>query len=125
MKSKHIISLLIIVSFGTLLLSCQSDLKFNSEIWKNNGGENITLDTRTKMVNDLIDSEILLSKNEIEIEGLIGKPEKLYNKNENLKDYYPVQEKYGWKIDPKEMTFLEISYNEQGMSNTVKLITTK
>ena len=122
MKRKHIIIILIIVIFGTFLLFCQSDIKFNSETWKNNGGESITLDTRTKMVNDLIKSEILLNKNEIEIKKLIGKAEKLYNKNDYLKKCYPVYEKYELGIDPKEMIFLEISYNKQGISNTVKLI---
>ena len=122
MKRKHIIIILIIVIFGTFLLFCQSDIKFNSETWKNNGGESITLDTRTKMVNDLIKSEILLNKNEIEIKKLIGKAEKLHNKNDYLKKCYPVYEKYELGIDPKEMIFLEISYNKQGISNTVKLI---
>jgi hypothetical protein len=39
--------------------------------------------------------------------------------------YYPVQEKYGWNIDPKDMTFLEIIFDKEGMSKSVKLIKTK
>jgi len=36
------------------------------------------------MVNDLIESKILLNKNEPEIKNLIEKPEKLHNRNEKL-----------------------------------------
>lgn len=126
MRIKHSIGILIIVYIGTFFLSCQSELKFDSEKWKNGGGENITMDTRTNMVKDLIESGILLNKNETEIAELIDKPEKLHNRKELRNKYYPVTEKYEWgDIDPKELIYLEIHFNDQGLSNNVKLITTK
>ena len=77
------------------------------------------------MVNDLIESEILLNKNKNEIEKIIGKPSKLKNNNDTLKKIYPVQEIYGLNIDPIEMKFIEIIFNKKGKSKSVKLITTK
>jgi len=109
-----------------LMISCQSDMQFDSQKWKNGGGEDITLDIRANMVNDLIKSEILIGKTDSEIVGLLGNSEKLHNRDESNVKYYPVQEKYGWgDIDPKEMTFLEIHFTNQGISDSLKLIITK
>ena len=124
-KSKHRLGIIIVIYLGILLLSCQNELKFESAKWKNGGGENITLNIRKNMVNDLIESRILLNRNEDEISKLIGFPEKLTNRNTDYKQYYPVQEKYGWNIDPEEMTFLEIVFDKEGMSESIKLIGTK
>ncbi len=104
-----------------MFLSCNQDTKFDSEEWKNAGGENIVLPTRVNMVNDLIENEILLDKNETELIELIGLPSKLnVRKAETLK-YFPVQEEYGRDIDPEEMTFLKIRFNEKGKSISVEL----
>ena len=103
----------------------QKDLKFNSKNWKDGGGENITENIRNRMVNNLIEMKILLNKNETKIEELIGTPEKLNNNSTSKIKHYPVQEKYGCNIDPEEMIFLEIHYNNKGQSNSVKLISTK
>ena len=116
-----------IISIWTFfaLISCSKDLKFDSGKWKNAGGENITLDIRTNMVSDLIKSKILLNKNESDIIELIGNPSRLNTKeSENIK-YFAVQEKYGMDIDPDEMTFLEIKFNEKGQSKSVELYSTK
>lgn len=127
MNIRHWIFLL----FGLLIMSlsqhsCQSELKFDSEKWKKGGGENITLDIRTRMVDDLIESGTLQNKNITEIEELIDRPEKLHRNNDSSLKHYPVHEKYEWgDIDPKELTFLEIRFNDNGLSNFVKLITTK
>ena len=125
LKFKHRIGIIIIVFLGIILISCHHELKFDSEKWKKGGGENITLETRTKMVNDLIESRILINKLESEIAELIGNPEKLHNRKNSYTKYYPVQEKYELDIDPKEMVFLENNYNNQGISETVKLIKVK
>ena len=124
-KIKHRIGIIIIVCLGIFLTSCHRESKFDSEKWKEGGGENITLNKRANMVDDLIKSGILIKKSELEIAELIGNPEKLHNENNVYKKHYPVQEKYGWDIDPEEMIFLELSYNEQGLSESVKLIRTK
>ena len=119
------IKLLLTASSIVLSISCQDNLKFDSKLWKQNGNENITLNLRMKMVNDLIESEILLNKNKKEIEKIIGKPSKLENSNDTLKKFYPVQEIYGLNIDPIEMKFIEITFNKGGKSKSVKLISTK
>jgi len=55
-----------------IFLSCNQSTKFDCVEWKNAKGEGIVLDTRLNMVKDLIESEILLFKNEAEIVELIG-----------------------------------------------------
>lgn len=108
-----------------VFLSCSKGLKFDSEKWKKAGGENIVLDMRANMVSDLIESEILLNKSEAEIIELIDSPSSLNNReSENIK-YFPVQEKYGRDIDPEEMIFLEIKFNENGESKSVELFSAK
>jgi len=106
-------------------LSCNSDVDFNSEVWKKSGGENITLDTRIKMVNNLIESGILLKKSEVKIIDLIGKPSKI---NETISDsikYFEVQEFYGWNIDPVKLTFLKITFDKNKKSKKVEKFETK
>lgn len=124
-KKKQRLGIIIIVYLGTLLLSCQSDVKFESAKWKNSGGESITLDLRKNMVNDLIESGILINKSETEISELIANPERLANSDTAYKRFYPVQEIYGWNIDPEEMTYLEIKFDKQGISKSIKFISTK
>lgn len=115
------ISILIFFAF----FSCSKNLKFDSEKWKNAGGENIVFDMRANMVADLIESGILLNKSELEIIELIDSPSRLNNReSENIK-YFPVQERYGSDIDPEEMIFLEIKFNENGESNSIELFSTK
>jgi len=115
------ISILIFFAF----FSCSKNLKFDSEKWKNAGGENIVFDMRANMVADLIESGILLNKSELEIIELIDSPSRLNKReSENIK-CFPVQERYGSDIDPEEMIFLEIKFNENGESNSIELFSTK
>ncbi|MFD2099494.1 hypothetical protein [Flagellimonas iocasae] len=100
-------------------------MKFDSSRWKAAGGENITLDIRAKMVDDLIESEVLLNKDKSQLIDLIGSSEKLNTVEYDSILYFPVQEKYGLDIDPKEMTFLKITMNNKGESVSVVLHSTK
>ena len=106
-------------------MSCQHDAKFDSKRWKESGSESITLDARANMVNNLMDSRILINKSELEIAELIGNPEKLNITKKGNYKYYPIQEKYGLDIDPEEMSFLEIHFSKKGLSDFVKLFMTK
>jgi len=106
------------------LCSCNQNIKFDSEKWKNADGENITLDTRLNMTNDLIESKILINKSEIEIIELLGSPTRLSKDNIKSIKYFAVQEIYGWDIDPEEMTFIKIVFNNEGRSSFVELCST-
>ena len=113
--------LLVICLLAVFIQSCKSDTRFESNKWKKGGGENISLDIRYNMVNDLINSKVLLNKNDIEIMELIGESEMRQNSNDTNKKYYLVQKKHSWNIDPDEMIYLEITFSKQGLSNYVGL----
>lgn len=108
------------------LFSCSNqDIKFDSGKWKNAGGENITLDTRLSMTNDLIESKVLINKSESEIIELINTPSRLKGKEVDTIKFLAVQEIYGWDIDPNEMTFLKIAFNKKGKSTSIEMYSTK
>lgn len=108
-----------------IFLSCNQNTRFDSVKWKNAGGESIVLDKRLNMVNDLIESEVLLYKNEIEIIELLGSPSRLNGQGQESIKLFPVQEIYGLDIDPKEMFFLKIKFDENGESILVEKFSTK
>jgi len=83
------------------------------------------LDTRLNMTNDLIESEILINKNEIEIIELLDSSTRLHGKEVENTKYFAVQEVYGWDIDPKKMTFIKIVFNDNGKSSSAELYSTK
>ena len=105
--------------------SCNKNTHFSSEIWKKSGGENLTLDTRNRMVKDLIESQILLGKTEQNIINLIGAPSKVNRPEADSIKYYQVQEIYSWNIDPDELLFLKITFNECQISKKVEKFITK
>lgn len=107
------------------IYSCNQDVKFDSEKWKNAGGENIMLDTRLNMANDLIESNILINKSEPEIIELIGSRSRLHGSENDTLKYFAVQEIYGLDIDPEEITYLKILFNNKGKSISVELFSTK
>jgi hypothetical protein len=111
--------------FILTLNSCNQQVKFDSEKWKNSGGENITLDTRLNMTKDLIESQILINRSEIEIIELLNFPTRLRgNKVDNTK-YFAVQEVYAWDIDPEKMIFIKILFNDEGKSSSADLYSIK
>ena len=107
------------------ILSCTSDVKFDSEKWKNAGGENIMLDDRLNMSNDLIESQVLIKKSESEIIEILGSPTRLQGKDSEDTKYFAVQEVYGWDIDPEKMTFIKVEFNVKGEANSAELFSTK
>lgn len=105
--------------------SCNKDTKFDSEKWKSADGENILLDTRLNMTSDLIESEILINKGKSEIKTVIGGPTRLHAQEVDSIKYYAIQEIYSFGIDPEEMIFLKIIFNEKGKSISVEMYSTK
>jgi len=109
-----------------LLVSCQQNTEFDSEEWKRNGGIRITLEKRMNMVEDLIDSEVLLNKSASEVEEIIGHPSNPHNMDNSTTKYYAVQEIYGWSdIDPEELIYLIVQYNDSGLVESVNLYSTE
>lgn len=104
-----------------IIFSCQNQVSFNSTKWKQNGGENLVLDTRKEMVSDLLKRKILLHKTHNEIVKLIGSPVNYNNTVFEFKEYYPVQEKHGSDIDPI-ITYVEITFDRNGFSEAVQIV---
>jgi len=118
MKTRIIILILMVLGFQ---ISCSHHVPFDSKKWKESGGEYISEPIRWNMVHDLIKKKILLNKNKEEIEELIGKPEKIHDKKDTLKEYYLVREKYGWDIDPEDIIYLEVTFNKSGVVKDVQI----
>lgn len=116
---------LILIALILFCSSCTNNKKFNSKLWKKSGGENITLETRSKMVNDLIESKTLLNKTENEIIELIGQPTRLANIEFDSIRYFQVQEVYGWNIDPEYMTFIKVIFNKKNKAKEVEFYKSK
>ncbi|PHR46524.1 MAG: hypothetical protein COA32_10290 [Fluviicola sp.] len=111
---------------GVFLSSCNQNTEFDSEEWKRNGGIRITLEKRMNMVDDLMDKEILLQKSESEVEEIIGHSSNPHNMDNRTTKYYAVQEIYGWAdIDPKELIYLKVQYNDKGLVESVNLYSTE
>ena len=115
-----------ILCIGLIQTSCQQNTKFDSEEWKGNGGIRISLEKRMNMVDDLMDREILLQKSESEVEEIIGHPSNPHNMDNTTTKYYAVQEIYGWAdIDPEELIYLKVQYNDNGLVESVNLYSTE
>lgn len=122
MKSwiKGILILIVICSF----FSCNKNTKFESDKWKQGGGENLLSEMRMNMVDDLIDSKVLLNKNQSEIYELLGSPEPVNAYSQPNTKFYPVMEKYNWNVDP-ELIYLEIEYNKEGLAQNINIYKTQ
>lgn len=118
----YITKLLLVLTL--LVFSCNQQTKFDSDEWKNSIGE-VTTDIRLNMTNDLIESKILINKSESEVIELIGKSSKLNEIEVEKTEYFEVQEIYGIDIDPEEMIFLKIRFNNQEKVKSVELYSTK
>lgn len=105
--------------------SCTTNEKFNGNKWKAADGENITSDTRSKMVTDLLNSELILGKTEEELITLLG-PTSNYNgfKSKNAK-LFAVQEIYTWDIDPSEFTFIKVVFDDKGKAKSAEFYSSK
>lgn len=93
-------------------ISCEKEVAFDSEKWKQKGVDWQITDFREKMSTSLIKSDTLLGLKKVDIFKLIGKPE--IESESNLK--YLVREKYSWNIDPDYITYLFIQLDDNGIS---------
>jgi|GEM_PF-2393973 len=116
---------ILILSIVSLTFSCGKQEKFESGKWKKGGGENLLTEIRLNMTDDLINSKILVGKNETEIQELLGNPEPVNTYLESDTKFYPVMEKYKWNVDPDELIYLEISFNKEGSAENIKIYKTK
>lgn len=116
---------ILILSLICSSLSCEKNERFESEKWKQSGGENLLTERRWNMTNDLINSKILVGKNQTEIHELLGnsEPVNIYLKSDTR--FYPIMEKYKWNVDPDELIYLEISFNKEGLAENIKVYKTK
>ncbi len=116
---------ILILSIVCLSFSCGKQEKFESGKWKQGGGENLLTEIRLNMTDDLINSKILVGKNQTEIQELLGNPEPVNTYSESDTKFYPVMEKYKWNVDPDELIYLEISFNKEGSAENIKVYKTK
>ena len=124
-KMKVWIKRILILSIICSSLSCEKNEKFKSEKWKQGGGENLLTEMRWNMTNDLINSKILVGKNQTEIHELLGNPEPVNTYSESDTKFYPVMEKYEWNVDPDELIYLEIRFNKVGLAENIEVYKTK
>ena len=102
-----------------VILSCQTNEKFDSEKWNNKSIVDFEItDVREGMLNDLLDSRVLIGKSKSEIIELLGKPE-IAN---DSKITYLVREKYGSNIDPLYIKYLELNLDKMGTTKNQKII---
>lgn len=113
--------LLFVLIFSLSLSSCTKNKSFDREKWKQSGGESIMTNIRLSMTKDLIKSEALIQKNQSFIDSLLGKP-KIQKENNKL---YLVKEVYSSDIDPDEIIYLSIHFDNVGNSDKIKLIKMK
>lgn len=90
-----------------LLISCESNKEFNSDIWKEKKIDWWMTDFREEMSNHLIHSDTLLQVNKKRVIELLGKPEKeSYERWE-----YLIREKYKSDIDPVYISYLIVDFD--------------
>ena len=110
----------LILIVAILILSCQSNEKFDSNKWKSKSIADFEItDIRERMLHDLVDSQILIGKSKSEIIYLLGQPE---ISNSNIMTYL-VREKYGSNIDPIYIKYLEVNFDETGKANKQNILT--
>lgn len=93
-----------------LFSSCNMNNEFDSNKWKQKGVDWWTTDVREKMVDNLIESNILKGMNEEQVINLLGQPE--YSKSNKFE--YLIREKYGYDIDPEYISNLIIEFDING-----------
>jgi len=90
------------------LCCCEVNEKFNSEKWKSKPIDWWSTDIREKMVNDLIESQILINKTSSEVIIILGEPSEFNDKQMK----YLIREKYTNDIDPNYIKNLIIHFQE-------------
>jgi len=116
---------IIMFSIVCFSFSCEKQEKFDSGKWKEGGGENLLTEIRLNMTDDLINSKILVGKNQREIYKLLGNPEPVNTYSESDAKFYLVMEKYKLNVDPDELIYLEVNFNKEGLAENIKVFKTK
>ncbi|GAB5526843.1 MAG: hypothetical protein Roseis2KO_47150 [Roseivirga sp.] len=93
-----------------MISACDSDQPFDSDLWKQKGLDWWMTDVREKMVDDLVDSDTLISMSKTQVLALLGEPE---SEIETELEYL-IREKYGRDVDPEYISTLKIKFNESG-----------
>ena len=87
-----------------LLLSCQTDQRFDSDKWKEKGVDWQLNDQRELMADDLVLNDTIIGLTQKEIIRLLGEPEL----TEDGKLKYLIRERYEWNIDPEYIKYFWI-----------------
>jgi hypothetical protein len=90
-----------------LLISCNSDIKFDKTGWNQKGDLN-NYPNREKMLNDLMENHKIKGLKYSELVNLLGEPE-IEKTSENITAYYNIATEYGLDIDPVYIKNLVIS----------------
>lgn len=101
---------LIIVSISFIFISCQNEVRFDSEKWNEKGVDWQLAENREKMVSDLITSDTLMGMGTDQIILLLGEPE---FKNEKTLEFL-IREKHSWNIDPDYIKYLIVEIDGNG-----------
>ncbi len=116
MTRKIIVIIFLIIGFS----SCNRQVPFNSDIWKSSGGEAITTDRRLNMTDDLLNSNLLINKYKYQIDSLLGSTITTAYSSLPYTDIetkmYLVKEVYSYDIDPDDLIFIKVEFNENHKS---------
>jgi hypothetical protein len=93
-----------------IIVACNND-KFESKLWKEK--DDIQYPYRTKIVEDLIKSKILINISQPSMVEILGNPDgKDTTMNGKIKNcWYSIVDYYGFDIDPKYSKSLSIEYD--------------
>ena len=102
---------LFILTISFFIFSCEE--KFNLQKWNEKNVDWQISDVRENMIEDLINSKVLINKDTSQILQMFGEPET----KESNSFHYLVREKYGLNIDPEYVSYLAIEFDK---NNKVK-----
>ena len=109
-KMKKINLKLINILFFMLLISCNSNVKFEKIGWNKKGDLN-SYPNREKMLNDLMENYKIQGLNYAELVNLLGEPEN-YSDDDAGVIYYNIITDYGSNIDPVCVKNLKIKLDK-------------
>lgn len=104
-----------------IVYSCNKQVPFDREKWKNSGGELILTDKRFNMTDDLLKSNLLINKSKSEIDSLLGYSQQSTESDNRIYDYL-VKEVYSSDIDPDELIYIAVTFDSLDTSLKAKLI---
>lgn len=112
------------ISALIIFMAISCDKKFNSDEWKNT---NLTsLDNvinknnnRNLMINDLVESKLLVGKNSKEVKNLLGTPD--FKDTLKRTFSYETFEDFGTDIDPKYLKGLDVIFNKDSIVTEAKI----